>query len=69
MLDLNYYSECASHESYNVTHPTALGYQKIASEIASMISYIIKTNLNDFKVEPSKTNSHVSITLLNAGST
>ena len=49
LLDLNYYSECASHESYNVTHPTALGYQKIASEIASMISYIIKTNLNDFK--------------------
>jgi lysophospholipase L1-like esterase len=49
LLDLNSYSECASHEAYNVTHPTAIGYQKLASEIYSMISYIIKNNLNEFK--------------------
>lgn len=49
LLDLNYYSECATDEAYNVTHPTALGYQKIAYEIYAMISYIIKNNLNEFK--------------------
>ena len=49
LLDLTYYSECATHEAYNVTHPTALGYQKLASEIYSMISYIIKNNPNEFK--------------------
>lgn len=49
LLDLNYYSEIATHNAYNVTHPTALGYQKLASEIYSMISYIIKNNLDEFK--------------------
>ena len=49
LLDLNTYSEIATHEAYNVTHPTALGYQKLAAEIYSMISYIIKNNLSDFK--------------------
>mgnify|MGYP003304395466 CR=1 FL=1 len=49
LLDLNYYSECTSHEAYNITHPTAIGYQKLASEIYSMISYIIKNNLSEFK--------------------
>ena len=49
LLDLNEYSECATHSAYNITHPTALGYHKIATEIASYISYIISKNLNDFK--------------------
>ena len=49
LLDLNNYSECASHDAYNVTHPTAIGYHKIASEIYAMISYIIKNNLSEFK--------------------
>lgn len=49
LLDLNYYSEIATNNAYNVTHPIALGYQKLASEIYSMISYIIKNNLSDFK--------------------
>lgn len=49
LLDLNKYSECASQTAYNATHPTVLGYHKIASEIASYISYIINTNLDDFK--------------------
>ena len=49
LLDLNEYSEIATSEAYSVTHPTALGYQKLATEIYAMISYIIKNNLNDFK--------------------
>lgn len=49
LLDLNYYSEIATHNAYNVIHPTALGYQKLAAEIYSMISYIIKNNLDEFK--------------------
>ena len=49
LLDLNKYSEIATHGAYNVTHPTAIGYQKLAAEIYSMISYIIKNNLDDFK--------------------
>lgn len=49
LLDLNEYSEIATSDAYSVTHPTALGYQKLATEIYAMISYIIKNNLNDFK--------------------
>ena len=49
LLDLNAYSELAAQEAYNVIHPTALGYQKLASEIASYISYIIGKNLDEFK--------------------
>ena len=49
LLDLNAYSELASKNVYNITHPTALGYHKLANEIASYISYIISTNLDDFK--------------------
>jgi lysophospholipase L1-like esterase len=48
LLDLNRYSETATNAAYNVTHPTALGYQKLATEIYSMISYIIKNNLDEF---------------------
>lgn len=48
LLDLNAYSEVASNENYNRTHPTALGYHKIATELVSYISYIISKNLNDF---------------------
>jgi hypothetical protein len=48
LLDLNAYSEVASQTAYNQTHPTALGYQKIAAEIYAMISYIIKNNLDEF---------------------
>ena len=49
LLDLNQYSEVASDPAYNRTHPTALGYHKIATEIKALISYIIKNNLDDFK--------------------
>lgn len=49
LLDLNYYSECTTDAAFNVIHPTALGYQKIAAEIYSMISYIIQDNRDAFK--------------------
>ena len=49
LLDLNTYSELASKDVYNITHPTALGYHKLANEISSYISYIISTNIDDFK--------------------
>ena len=49
LLDLNQYSSCASHSAYNRIHPTALGYHKLANEIASYISYIINNNLDDFE--------------------
>ena len=66
ILDLNQYSEVASDPAYNRTHPTALGYQKIAAEIKAMISYIIKNNLDEFKTVqfiPTKTTSGFSIQL------
>ncbi len=49
LLDLNRYSEIANHTAYNRTHPTALGYHKLANEIAAYISYIIRHNLSDFE--------------------
>ena len=48
LLDLNTYSEIATKPAYNQIHPTAFGYQKLAAEIANMISYIIKNNPNEF---------------------
>jgi hypothetical protein len=41
LLDLNAYSNMATHDAYNVWHPTALGYVKLAEDIKTMISYII----------------------------
>jgi hypothetical protein len=35
--------------AYNVWHPTALGYVKMAEEIKSLISYIISQDLEGFK--------------------
>ena len=49
LLDLNAYSFVATHDSYNVWHPTALGYAKLGEEIKCLISYIINQNLDDFK--------------------
>ena len=48
LLDINTYSELASKPEYNVTHPTALGYHKLANEIRSYISYVISKNLSEF---------------------
>lgn len=46
LIDLNKYSELTSRTEYNVIHPTALGYHKMANEIKSYISYIVSNNLN-----------------------
>lgn len=48
LIDINSYSELASKPEYNVTHPTALGYHKLANEIKSYISYVISKNLSEF---------------------
>jgi len=49
LIDLNEYSECFDGTAYENQHLTAIGYHKMASEIASYISYIISKNLNEFK--------------------
>ena len=49
LLDLNSLSNLSTHGAYNIWHPTAIGYVKLAEEIKSLISYTIKQNLDDFK--------------------
>ena len=49
LLDLTTYSDCYGDIYGYGYHLTALGYRKMASEIASYISYIISNNLEDFK--------------------
>ena len=49
LLDLNNLSNLTMHNAYNVWHPTAIGYVKMAEEIKALISYIISQNLDDFK--------------------
>ena len=48
LIDINAYSELALKSEYSVTHPTALGYHKLANEIKSYISYVINNNLSEF---------------------
>ena len=49
LLDLNDLSNLTMHSAYNVYHPTAIGYVKMAEEIKALISYIISQNLDEFK--------------------
>jgi lysophospholipase L1-like esterase len=49
LIDLNAYSECVEGTPYCYNHLTALGYHKLATEIKSLISYTIKTSLDDFQ--------------------
>ena len=49
LLDLNIHSELTTHGAYNVWHPTAIGYVKLAEEIKALISYTINQNLDEFK--------------------
>lgn len=49
LIDLNTYSECLGGTPYSHIHLTALGYSKMASEIKSLICYVIKQNLEKFK--------------------
>lgn len=48
LLDLNNLSNLTIHSAYNVWHPTAIGYVKMAEEIKALISYIISQNLDEF---------------------
>ena len=48
LLDLNALSNLTSG-AYNVWHPTAIGYVKMAEEIKSLISYTISQDLEGFK--------------------
>lgn len=51
LVDLTTYSMCLKGTSYgHKYHMSALGYHKMASEIASYISYIITNNLEGFKL-------------------
>ena len=49
LIDLNTYSACLGGTPYSHIHLTALGYNKMASEIKSLICYAIKENLEKFK--------------------
>lgn len=49
LIDLNKYSDCADGTPYENQHLTAIGYHKMASEIAALISYAIHQNLDEFK--------------------
>ena len=48
LLDLNDLSNLTMHSAYNVWHPTAIGYVKMAEEIKALISYTISQNLDEF---------------------
>ena len=50
LIDLNEYSECKEGTPYSYIHLTAIGYQKMAAEIKSLISYTIKKNLSKFNM-------------------
>lgn len=49
LIDLSLYSQCKDGTNYAEGHLTALGYNKEANELKSMISYVIKNNMDDFK--------------------
>jgi lysophospholipase L1-like esterase len=49
VVDLNSHSECKSGTAYDNQHLTAIGYHKLATELSVYISYIIKTNIEEFK--------------------
>lgn len=49
LLDLNALSNLTMSGAYNVWHPTAIGYVKMAEEIKSLISYTISQDLEDFQ--------------------
>lgn len=49
LIDLNEYSACEGGTPYENQHLTAIGYNKMASEISALISYTISKNLEDFK--------------------
>lgn len=49
LVDLNIYGKLQLYSAYHNGHPTAIGYQLMASDIGSYISWIIKNNPYDFR--------------------
>ena len=49
LIDINKYSICKYYTYYAQGHLTAIGYQQLAKEFATLISYTIHNNLADFR--------------------
>lgn len=49
LIDINEYSECKYYTYYVQGHLTAIGYQKLAQEFITLISYTIHNNLQAFR--------------------
>ena len=49
LIDINKYSECKYHTYYAQGHLTALGYQELAKEFYTLISYTIHNDLQAFR--------------------
>lgn len=49
LVDLSLFSKCRDNTPYAQGHLTALGYNQEANELKSIISYIIKNNMAEFK--------------------
>lgn len=49
LIDINKYSLCKFYTYYAQGHLTAIGYQQLAKEFYTMISYIIHNNLQAFR--------------------
>lgn len=49
LIDINQYSICKYYTYYAQGHLTAIGYQQLAKELATLISYTIHNNLSAFR--------------------
>lgn len=48
LIDINKYSKCHRDTAYEYGHLSAIGYYQMAKEFVSLISYVMKENLDDF---------------------
>lgn len=49
LTDINLYSECKFYTYYAQGHLTAIGYQQLAKEFATLIGYTIHQNPSAFR--------------------
>ena len=49
LVDINQYSVCKAYTPYVQGHLTAIGYQQLAKEFKTLISYIMHNNLESFR--------------------
>lgn len=49
LIDINKYSECKRFTYYEQGHLTAIGYEQLAKEFYTLISYTIHNNLQAFR--------------------